>query len=176
MAKNKNDNLIHKARPCKLIHPSFVDEDCPNGAHSFQSLSHAAGWLGQEILRDAHGRTDGIDYKVLSFLLKNKIILQSEDPDYPLNGLRVKDGFTYKKKDQQTNELNNQLNKEQINQEINKSNDQEINKLINSQEEGSSKLREDDHLSLEDEASKLRKTDNKRTSLLDSKKNVWLLD
>jgi len=80
MANEKN--LKYKARPCKLIHPVF-------GEQQFRSLTHAAGWLGSNYLQGDCGVDIYVSYTVLAFLLDNTTTLQFDDPNHPLNGLRV---------------------------------------------------------------------------------------
>ena len=149
-------NLTNPARPCRLIHPMF-------GALDFRSLTHAAGWLGKEVLHEYYGRTDmGIDYKVLAFLLNHKIVLQSQDNNFPLNGLKVEEGFSLKTINKPTNQATQEpINK--INQITQEPNNQAINKLIRSSG--------NDPLSWEEQRPKLTKN-----SLLDKYKNVHLLD
>ena len=168
-----NNNLKNPPRPCRLIHPMFIDENNPKGVLDFRSLKHAAGWLGKEVLQQHYGRTDiGIDYAVLSFLINHKIVLQSQDPDFPLNGLVVTEGFTLKSinksTNQETDQSSNKVNKQLNNKLIDQSNNQLTDQLTNQVIDQLIKSSESDPLKSENEFSKVR-----GNGLLKHYKNVW---
>ena len=178
-----NNNLKNPPRPCRLIHPMFIDENNPKGVLDFRSLKHAAGWLGKEVLQEYYGRTDmGIDYGVLSFLINHKIVLQSQDPNFPLNGLIVTEGFKLKSinksTNQETDQSSNKVNKQLTNQVIDQSNNQLTDQLTNQAIDQLIKSSGNDFLTLESDPLTLENAVPKvRTkNLLDNYKNVFLLD
>ena len=117
-------NLKRVARACTLILPEF-------GEMNFPSLNYAAGWLGSTYLKSHCDRSDiYVSYNVLAFLMDNKGIFQSVDPDHPLTGLQVVPSQISKQlNNKESKQLNNKVNKQLNNTGIKQLNNKEIKQL-----------------------------------------------